>query len=179
MQLVGVSRSARQTDTYQTDRNTKLPLYNSTRFTTPFYRNTRPTNVIAIFDGNGSRQLCRCQTAKEGCTFTEKHVSLFLRSTLISHTFLYQRTSGRPRPRLRIRPSARTVASKGHTMAHRASHPPQTIRYPFVLFDQLAQEGEAPACADLSPISMRAEERASKRQRVAKFRARDALAFRS
>lgn len=94
MQLAGVSRSARQTDTYQTDRSPKLlpslPLFdNSTRFTTPFYRNTRPTNVIAIFDGNESRQLCRCQTAKEGCTFTEKHVSLFLRSTLISHTFLY------------------------------------------------------------------------------------------
>lgn len=89
MQLAGVSRSACQTDTYQTDRNTKLPLYNSTRFTTPFYRNTRPTNGIAIFDGNESSQLCRCQTARKGCTFTEKHVSLFLRSTLISHTFLY------------------------------------------------------------------------------------------
>lgn len=66
-------------------------------------------------------------------------------------------------------------------MAHRPSHPPQTIPYPFVLFDQLAQEGEAPACADLSPVSMRAEERASKRLRAARLRASATLplAFRS
>lgn len=57
-------------------------------------------------------------------------------------------------------------------MAHRPSHPPQTIPYPFVLFDQLAQEGEAPACADLSPVSMRAKERASKGLRAARFRVR-------
>lgn len=69
--------------------------------------------------------------------------------------------------------------AKATTMAHRPSYPPQTIRYPFVLSDQLAQEGEAPACADLSPVSMRAEERASKRLRAVRLRARDALAFRS
>lgn len=115
MQLAGVSRSARQTDTYQTDRNTRLPLYNSTRFTTPFYRNTRPTNGIAIFDGNESSQLCRCQTARKGCTFTEKHVSLFLRSTLISHTFLYPPAHLRsPTSTPSHSPSARTVASEGH-----------------------------------------------------------------
>lgn len=41
------------------------------------------------------------------------------------------------------------------------------IRYPSsVLFEQLAQEGEAPACADLSRVAMCAEERASKRLRA-------------
>lgn len=178
MQFAGVSRSARQTDTYQTDRNTKLPLYNSTRFTTPFYRNTRLTNrigflmVMSRVNYAGVRQQRRAAPLQRKVRLPPSsfnpHLSYLPLPTSAPqvahvHAFAFAPLHG-PSP------------AKATAMAHRPSHPPQTIRYPYVLFDQLAQEGEAPACADLSPVLMRAEERASKRLRAS---ATLPLAFRS
>lgn len=127
MQLSGVSRSARQTDTYQTDRNTKLPLYNSTRFTTPFYRNTRPTNgigflmVMSRVNYAGVRQQRRAAPLQRSTS-----PSFFVPPSSLIPSSTHQRTSGRPRPRLRIRPTDRRQQRPHHgtpSLPSPADHP--------------------------------------------------------